>query len=183
MIWNLENLSGKNPIMATIKIWLFRLLALASTAQAPLWAADLPAYMKKVETFLVSNQYDEAIKLAQKIEKSHGKSAALKGLIASAYMYKGDNPAAEKEAQQALQIDSKSYEAHWVLSNVYMALGKPELSAREYQLSMKYQSRKYCKPCAKKLVPTNLQVPLRCLPDLLHWPNHADFSSMMLIHS
>lgn len=136
--------------MAKVNLLLLCLLAFASSAQAPLYAADLPQYMKAVEALIVSNKYDDAVKVARGLEKTHPKSAVLKGLIASAYMYKGDNKAAEKEALQALQIDPKSYEAHWVLSNAYMALGKPEQGAKEYQLAMNYQSRKYCKPCAKK---------------------------------
>ncbi len=133
-----------------ILVLLLSVLLFSGDLRDSVEATELPAYLKKVEALVVSNKYDEAIKTARGLEKSHPKSAVLKGLIASAYMYKGDNEAARKAAEEALKIDGRNYEGHWVLSNVYMALGKPELGAKESQLAMKYQSKKFCKPCAKK---------------------------------
>lgn len=134
--------------MATIRISAAIIVA-ALILQLPARAADLPPYLKKVESLIVANKYDQAISTARNIEKDYPRSALVKGLIATAYMYKGDNLSAQKEAEEALRIDSKNYESHWVLSNVYMALGKPELGTREYELSMKYHSFNHCKPCAK----------------------------------
>ena len=126
------------------------ILSVSSIFQFPASSKDLPAYLKKVESLIVSNKYDEAIKLARALEKTHPQSALVKGMIASAYMYKGDNHNAEMEAKKALRLDGKSYEAHWVLSNVYMAIGKADLGTKEFELSAKYQSHKYCAPCFKK---------------------------------
>lgn len=129
------------------------IFAISYSAFAQAKTSDL----RRIDELLSLGKHSEVIELCKHELtlngiKSKNTLAHIHSSLALAYMYERNNQLAKTEAKKAISLDKTNHEAHWVLSNVYMAEGLNEEGSSEYMLSVKNPSKRPCKPCAKKKI-------------------------------